>query len=115
MKILFIIAMIAVGAVATSAQTQCSTVEECNGLVTTLTQALNKTLDANKAQTGVTDAQKAQIEAQKGQIQAQERLIAVKDAINAEQSKLIDFYQKQTCSTTSFLWGLIKSKKCSVR
>lgn len=95
-------------AVAASAQSQCATIDECNALVTRLTQALNKTLDVNKANEGL-------IAAQKDQIAAQERLIAVKDAVAKEQDKLIEFYRKQTCDRTSFLWGIIKTTRCSVR
>ena len=84
---------------------QCATVDECNALVTRLSQALQKTLDVNAANEKLVTAQKAQID-------AQEQLIKVKQVTVEQQEKLLDYYRKATCDRTSFLFGLVKTTRC---
>ena len=105
MKLLIIICLTLIFAIAGHAQQNCTDLADCNAKLDTAAQVLNKTLDIN-------EAQKLLIASQKDEILALNRLIEVKTLLDAEKNKLIDYYRKQTCSRFSFLFGLVSFRKC---
>ena len=84
-----------------SAQRQCETVDDCNALVVRLSQALEKTLDVNKAQKDLIDAQRSEIESRK-------RKNDIDTAIIERQTELIKLLEKDRRKQISFLFGLLK-------
>ena len=77
-----------------------------------LTKALNKSLNEVEASRVAINAQNAVIEAQKAQIGAMAREAEAKDLLIKLQNAELDRMRAVKCSTTSFLFGVIKNKRC---
>lgn len=84
-----------------SAQRQCETVDDCNALVVRLSQALEKTLDVNKAQKDLIDAQRSEIESRK-------RKNDIDTEVIARQTELIKLLEKDRRKQISIFWGIFK-------
>lgn len=84
-----------------SAQRQCETVDDCNALVVRLSQALEKTLDVNKAQKDLIDAQRSEIESRK-------RKEEIDTEVIARQTELIKLLEKDRRKQISIFWGIFK-------
>ena len=77
-----------------------------------LAKALNKSLNEVEASRVAITAQNAVIEAQKAQMAAMAREAEAKDMLIKLQNAELDRMRAVKCSTTSFLFGLIKNKRC---
>ena len=84
-----------------SAQRQCETVDDCNALVVRLSQALEKTLDVNKTQKDLIDAQRSEIESRKRKEEIEAGIIKAQD----EKIKILE---RERRKQISIFWGIFK-------
>lgn len=106
-KLVFTTVFAALFIFASEVSGQCADLDDCNAKLSQASQMINKLLDVKAADESVIRAKQAEVDALR-------RLVEVKDAISNEKDKLLDYYRKQTCSTTSFLFGLVKLKSCKL-
>ena len=106
-KLVYLFILIFLFALSAHAQTNCTTIEDCQSKLSTASQMINKLLDVNQANADVIAAQKAEIDSRKNLDAINERLLAKKDAEIADQQKLIGLLQKKAQRKFSIFFGLI--------
>jgi septal ring factor EnvC (AmiA/AmiB activator) len=113
-KLVYLFILIFLFALSAHAQTNCTTIEDCQSknaqLEKNLSQAsqmIQKLLDVSQAKTDVIAVKDAEIESRKNLEAINERLLAKKDAEIADQQKLIGLLQKKAQRKFSILFGLI--------
>ena len=100
-KLIITLFCITLFSVTASAQRQCETVDDCNTLVVKLSQALEKTLDIDKAQKGLMKAQADEIESRKRKAEIDAEIIKL-------QNEKIKILERERRKQFSVFWGILK-------